>query len=65
MDISTAAAAYFAGWGTVDKLLAQSDYSNDATTLKAFPYEGMSLYVRKISKNYTMYCEIYCKEEAA
>ena len=65
MDVSTAAAAYFAGWGTVDKLLAKSEYSDNATTLKAFPHEGMSLYVKKINKNYNMYREIYCKDETA
>lgn len=62
-DIATAAAAYFSGWGTVDELLKKDEYSKDGKTLEVFPYEGMSQYVQKIKRNYSMYQKIYESEE--
>lgn len=58
-DLSTAAAAYHSGWGTVDALLANPDYSPDGKILTGFPYPQMRRYVQKITDAYTQYCEIY------
>ncbi len=61
-DISTAAAAYHSGWGTVDKLLADPAYSMDGKTLDVFPYTQMNHYVAKINRAYGKYQEIYRPE---
>ena len=58
-DLPTAAAAYHSGWGTVDELLAQPEYSADGQTLDHYPYPQMRLYVRKITHSYQRYQEIY------
>ena len=58
-DLATAAAAYHSGWGTVDDLLAQSEYSSDGETLDHYPYPQMRLYVHKITNSYQRYTEIY------
>lgn len=58
-DISTAAAAYHSGWGTVDELLADTSYSADGETLTEFPYPQMRNYVKKINANYQRYCQLY------
>lgn len=58
-DLATAAAAYHSGWGTVDALLAQTDYSADGETLDHYPYPQMRQYVRKITHSYQRYQEIY------
>ncbi len=58
-DLATAAAAYHSGWGTVDELLAQSEYSADGETLDHYPYPQMRQYVRKITDSYQRYQEIY------
>lgn len=58
-DIATAAAAYHSGWGTVDTLRAQADYSDDGQTLRAFPYVQMNNYVQKITQSYQRYRELY------
>lgn len=62
-DISTAAAAYHSGWGTVDKLLAQEEYSDNGVHLTHFPYRQMSHYVNKINKNYAEYLRIYASNQ--
>ncbi len=54
-DISTAAAAYHSGWGTVDALLEKQE----SDILLEFPYEQMSNYVYKIDKAYNAYLELY------
>lgn len=61
-DVSTAAAAYHSGWGTVDKLLAEERYAQDAHTLKEFPYTQMNLYVYKVGRAYQKYTELYGAE---
>lgn len=61
-DLPTAAAAYHSGWGTVDELLAQSEYSQNGKTLDHFPYTQMQLYVHKITNAYAKYQEIYAVE---
>ena len=58
-DVSTAAAAYHSGWGTVDQLLESPEYSENGTTLNRFPYEQMALYVKKINQNYETYRRLY------
>lgn len=58
-DLATAAAAYHSGWGTVDELLAQAEYSADGQTLDHYPYPQMRLYVKKITDSYRRYQEIY------
>ncbi len=58
-DISTAAAAYHSGWGTVDGLLEDTEYTSDGLVLTQFPYEQMNLYVHKILTNYASYKNIY------
>ena len=58
-DLATAAAAYHSGWGTVDNLLAQAEYSSDGETLDHYPYRQMRLYVRKITDSYQRSQDIY------
>lgn len=58
-DVATAAAAYHSGWGTVDALLKNEDYSDDGATLAAFPYRNMNRYVEKITRNYMIYRLLY------
>ena len=58
-DLPTSAAAYHSGLGTVDKLLAQAEYSDDGKTLDHYPYPQMRLYVKKITSSYQRYQEIY------
>lgn len=58
-DVSTAAAAYHSGWGTVDGLLEKAEYSASGETLHTFPYEQMGLYVTKINRAYERYRALY------
>ena len=58
-DLATAAAAYHSGWGTVDELLEDGEYSDDGVTLRRFPYNQMNRYVDKVTRAYQRYCEIY------
>lgn len=58
-DLATAAAAYHSGWGTVDGLLSQAEYSADGKTLDHYPYPQMRLYIKKITSSYQRYQEIY------
>ncbi len=58
-DVATAAAAYHSGWGTVDALLNQSEYTLDGVTLSQFPYVQMNHYVEKILRSYQRYTELY------
>lgn len=62
-DLSTAAAAYHSGWGTVDRLLEQEDYSADGAILHTFPYEQMKLYVYKITHAFQKYQTLYSSKE--
>ena len=61
-DISTAAAAYHSGWGTVDELLADGKYALNENTLKEFPFDNMDHYVYKINHNYETYLKLYDTE---
>jgi len=58
-DVSTAAASYHSGWGTVDGLLEDTAYSADGVTLHTFPYNQMQNYVNKINRNYETYKDLY------
>ncbi|MBR5307111.1 MAG: lytic transglycosylase domain-containing protein [Oscillospiraceae bacterium] len=58
-DLSTAAAAYHSGWGTVDDLLQESE----TKILTEFPYTQMENYVYKINKTYNAYKELYAIPE--
>lgn len=58
-DLATAAAAYHSGTGTVDALLADSEYSADGKTLTAYPYPQMRRYVQKITASYERYQSVY------
>lgn len=58
-DVSTAAAAYHSGWGTVDGLLSDTAYSPDGHRLEVFPYRQMQNYVAKIGRAYARYRLIY------
>lgn len=58
-DISTAAAAYHSGWGTVDTLLQMEEHSADGETLQGFPYSQMNHYVQKITACYAKYQTLY------
>ena len=58
-DVSTAAAAYHSGWGTVDQLLQIEEHSADGETLQGFPYNQMHHYVNKITACYQIYQRLY------
>ena len=58
-DLSTAAAAYHNGWGAVDSLLEQEEYSRDGSTLHTFPFSRMNRYVYKINHSYQRYQSLY------
>jgi soluble lytic murein transglycosylase len=58
-DVSTAAAAYHSGCGTVNALLTKSAYTDDGKTLSVFPYAQMNNYVWKITRTYQRYQELY------
>lgn len=58
-DVSTAAAAYHSGVGTVDGLLTNSDYTQNGLWLTVFPYSQMQHYVNKINNSYTKYIQLY------
>ncbi len=64
-DVSTAAAAYHSGMGTVDKLLQQAEHSNNGLTLDSFPFRQMNHYVRKINDSYKKYQEIYAQADSS
>ena len=61
-DIPAAAAAYHSGWGTVDALLEDAQYTADGTALTVFPYPNMRAYVQKINTAYAMYCRLYAPQ---
>ena len=58
-DVSTTAAAYHSGWGTVDQLLQMEEHSADGETLQGFPYNQMHHYVNKITACYQTYQRLY------
>lgn len=58
-DISTAAAAYHSGWGTVDNLLEDAENTSDGKVLTQFSYTNMNHYVKKINSSYAKYKSLY------
>ena len=62
-DLATAASAYHSGWGTVDELLEDSEYSPDRERLTVFPYTQMRRYVSKIQSSYENYQRLYGQAE--
>lgn len=62
-DLATAASAYHSGWGTVDELLEDSEYSPDGERLTVFPYTQMRRYVSKIQSSYENYQRLYGQAE--
>ena len=62
-DLATAASAYHSGWGTVDGLLEDSEYSPDGERLTVFPYTQMRRYVSKIQDSYENYRRLYSQAE--
>lgn len=58
-DVSTAAAAYHSGWGTVDRLLQEQNPSGAPPVLSQYPYNNMRHYVRKINSAYQKYQTLY------
>ena len=62
-DLSTAAAAYHSGWGTVDQLLQNPEYAQNEDTLREFPYQQMNLYVYKVNRAFDRYTALYNARE--
>ena len=61
-SIDLVVAAYNGGSGNVRKWLNNNEYSNDGQILHNIPFEETSDYVRKVSKNYKKYNDIYNKK---
>ena len=51
--------AYHAGWGSVKKWLANSDYAPDGTTVTRIPYQDTAAYVAKVTKTMEIYRKLY------
>ena len=58
-DMTCATAAYHAGQGNVDKWLADSQYSDDGTTLTDIPIADTKIYTRRVLDTYEKYLELY------
>lgn len=56
-----AIAAYNAGFGNVDKWIAQGIIKEDGSNLEEIPYKETEMYLRKVMKNYEMYNKLYEK----
>lgn len=61
-DLTCAVAAYHAGQGTVDKWLANPEYSADGATLRQIPSATTETYVKRVLKYYEKYRELYAPE---
>ena len=55
-------AAYNGGSGNVSKWLKDSKYSKDGKSLDLIPFKETSMYVKKMTKSYNMYNNLYSKE---
>lgn len=51
--------AYNAGSGNVDSWLEKGVIKKDGTDLENVPYKETNMYVRKVFKNYEIYCKLY------
>lgn len=58
-NTSTAAAAYNAGHGNVDKWLKNTEYSYGGNTLYKIPFEETEKYVKKVKRAYEIYKKLY------
>ena len=58
-DIYTAAAAYNAGPGAVNRWLSEAEYSSDGKTLHTIPYDETENYIDRIKKAEDMYESLY------
>jgi soluble lytic murein transglycosylase len=58
-SMECASSAYHQGQGTVDKWLANPEYSQDGKTLSVIPSDATKTYVNRILKYYEKYEEIY------
>lgn len=58
-DMACASAAYHAGQGTVDKWLADPEYSDDGVTLRAMGYAATQTYVKRVLEYYEKYETLY------
>lgn len=54
-----ALAAYNAGIGTVDNWIEKNIIKADGTDIENIPYKETNNYVRKILRDYKIYCELY------
>ena len=61
-DLNLVVAAYNGGSGNVNKWLKDYRYSKDGKSLDLIPFKETSLYVKKITKSYKMYNDLYSKE---
>ena len=60
-DMTCASSAYHQGQGTVDKWLANPEYSPDGATLMTIPSDATRTYVQRILKYYEKYEKIYAE----
>ena len=58
-DMACASSAYHQGHGTVDKWLANPEYSADGATLAVIPSNATDTYVKRVLKYYERYTELY------
>lgn len=58
-DMRCSSSAYHAGQGTVDKWLADPNYSSDGKTLDVIGYDSTNTYVNRVLRYYEKYEEIY------
>lgn len=58
-DMTCASSAYHQGHGTVDKWLANPEYSPDGATLTVIPSNATDTYIKRILKYYERYTKLY------
>lgn len=58
-DYHIAVAAYNAGIGTVDKWISDGVIKDDGSDIEKIPYKETNNYVRKISRDYKIYEDLY------
>lgn len=51
--------AYNAGMGNVDNWIGKGIINEEGTNLENVPYKETNMYLRKVLKNYEMYCKLY------
>ena len=62
-DEKCASSAYHQGQGTVDKWLADPQYSADGETLQVIPSQATDTYVQRILKAYEVYKAFYAQPQ--